>query len=358
MAFVPNCTNPSASEVFREELPDNPALIAILSIATIITIVEWIVFIEAAYYVNTNLPYHDRAVRNIWIIGIYPVYCFTSLLALYVPRAALLCTIAANFYFFPCLYHYFQLMLDYFGGLDAMVQKYKDTDGILWGRPPLCCWFMGCGRFKWAKIKITRRNILILETLTMQIAVFRPLVLFLTQVLKLDLTFPLGVMNASGPFLYLTLTTVFTTLSAMTSLTILYRGMRDELPQYNVVPKFLCTQIALILANLQPGVMLVLVSTGVLVCEDAIFPHVYRGEQWHGFALICESVLLYPMVLKYFRGLKGNLLYMPGSLKKTRSYGGSSTKTMEDEMGGTEKQPLRKVRSGSSLSEYGTVETV
>ena len=48
---------------------------------------------------------------------------------------------------------------------------------------------------------------------------------------------------------------------------------------------------------------------------------------------------------------------MPGSLKKTRSYGGSSTKAMEEEITG-EKQPLRKVRSGSSLSEYGTVETV
>ena len=36
-------------------------------------------------------------------------------------------------YFFPCLYHYFQLMLDYFGGIDAMVHKYKDTNGIIWG---------------------------------------------------------------------------------------------------------------------------------------------------------------------------------------------------------------------------------
>ena len=63
--------------------------------------------------------------------------------------------------------------------------------------------------------------------------------------------------------------------------------------------------------------------------------------------------------MKYFRGLKGNLLYMPGSLKKVRSYAGSSTKTMENGLSGeAEKQPLRKVRSGSSLSEYGTVETV
>ncbi len=43
-----------------------------------------------------------------------------------------------------------------------------------------------------------RRNILILETITMQIAVFRPLVLFLSQVLKLDGTFPPGVVSNNG----------------------------------------------------------------------------------------------------------------------------------------------------------------
>ena len=34
------------------------------------------VFIEAAHYVHKHLPYHDQAVRNTWILGIYPVSVF------------------------------------------------------------------------------------------------------------------------------------------------------------------------------------------------------------------------------------------------------------------------------------------
>ena len=87
--------------------------------------------------------------------------------------------------------------------------------------------------------------------------------------------------------------------------------------------------------------------------------------EWHSFLMILESVILFPLMLKYFRNLKGNLLYIPGSIKRVSSYGGkSSGKTLEEDLlaaeGHGEKQPLiRRSRSGSSLSEYyGKVENV
>ncbi|XP_022104840.1 organic solute transporter subunit alpha-like [Acanthaster planci] len=362
-----NCTSdPSASEMFAY-FEHNPGGLACLIIATVITAVQTVIMIDGVIWISKNIPHAERSTSMMWLYSIWPVFCIVFLCGLYIPKAALLSKAGANLFLFPTVYNYLALLVDYFGGEDAMIGKMKD-DPVKYNKPPCCC----CCPPKKCRGILKRRQYNVLELLVMQVAVVQPLLLFLSETFIIDGTFPMqDPFNYMAPGLYIQILTVISTLTAMQVLGSFSSAFAPRLTQYkySTGPKFVIVQFALLMCNVQSTLINFIV--GAVSCSNP-YPYKSRDSMWNGFLVIIESLIFQPICIKNLRTLKGNVLFLPPQLKKSSTYAGSLVKAgggsllekaleATDLNKATEKTPLsiRRSRSSSNLKEgYGSVITV
>ncbi|XP_038071744.1 organic solute transporter subunit alpha-like [Patiria miniata] len=365
-----NCTSdPTAAEMFTF-FEHNPAGLVCLIIATVITAVQTVIMIDGIVWISKNIPHAERSSSMIWLYSIWPVFCIVSLCGLYIPKAALLSNAGANLFLFPTIYNYLALLVDYFGGEDAMISKMKDHP-IKYSRPPCCCCCCCCPPGMCSRV-LKRKQFNRLELLVMQISVVRPLLLFLSEMFVLDGTFPVdNPFNYMAPGLYIQILTVGSTLTAMQVLGTLNASCRPHLKQYSTQSKFLIVQFALLMCNVQ-NTLINFILNGLGGCGNP-YPYKSRDYIWNCFLIILESLIFQPICIKYLRTLKGNVLFIPQKLKKSKTYAGTSLmkagqKGLLEEAteaadldGASEKTPLvmRRARSHSDIKEgYGSVITV
>ncbi|XP_003726249.1 organic solute transporter subunit alpha [Strongylocentrotus purpuratus] len=296
-----NCSyTPLANEMLENLLEDNPQMLPILITCSIITLIEVILFFEAWLWVLRYIPYSDRRTSIVWLIGIYPVFCATCLLGLYIPRAAGLCTLTGTAFFAVCLYQFITLIVDYFGGLDAMIITMNGTRFSL-ARPPLLCLFQCLPKFE-----MTRRNYRILETCVLQTAIIRPVILFITEVLKIDGSLNENPDVAATTTLILNCITLVSAIFAVSALIVFFSASKNFLKPYRIQIKFLCVQTALILSNVQSVLLIILTRFDVIKCNKP-FDTPDRGYQWHCFLLTVESAIMFIPTLLIFRTTNGNV---------------------------------------------------
>ncbi|XP_041469468.1 organic solute transporter subunit alpha-like [Lytechinus variegatus] len=299
-----NCSyTPLAKEMLDNLLEENPKMLPILITCTLITAIEAILFFEAWMWVLQHIPYSDRRTSIVWIIGIYPVFCATCLLGLYIPRAAGLCTLTGTAFFAVCLYEFITLIVDYFGGLDAMITRMDGTKFSI-ARPPLMCLFQCL-----PKVKMTRRNYRILEACVLQTAIIRPVMLFITEVLNIDGSIDENPSIASTIMLTLNCITLVSAIFAVSALIVLFSASKNFLKPYRIRIKFLCVQTALILSNVQSVLLVILTRFDVVQCNKP-FNTPDRGYQWHCFLLTLESGIMFIPTLIIFRTTNGNVTRM------------------------------------------------
>ncbi|XP_071501016.1 organic solute transporter subunit alpha-like [Diadema antillarum] len=345
-----NCTYTPLSYEMLADLESNPMMLPILITCSIITSVEVVLFFEAWYWVTQNIPYSDRRTCIIWILGIYPVYCAASLLGLYIPRASGLCTLTATAFFAVCLYEFVILIVDYFGGLDAMVLRMTGTKFSL-ARPPVMCIL-----FCLPKVKMTRKNFRILEASALQAAIIRPVMLFITEVLNVD-----GSINEdSHTSLVITLTlnsiTLVSALIAVSALVVFFSASKNFLKEYKIRFKFLCVQTALVLSNVQSVLLVILARFDVIACNQP-FATPVRGYQWHCFLLTLESALMFIPTLYFFRTTNGNVVRINKRVRASTFAGMVSSDGLAQPT--TEKTPLLLDRGRSaSQHSFGAVKEV
>ncbi|XP_033125804.1 organic solute transporter subunit alpha-like [Anneissia japonica] len=320
--------DPTAGELF-ETIGDHPGVISILVVCTIITIIECILFCEAAHYVASTIPYTDRRNCIIWILGIYPVFCLTSLLGLYIPRSAVLCNLTASVYFSVCLYQFFVLIIDYYGGHDSILLQMSNIEVSL-RSPPIGCFFPCLPTFK-----MTEKNLLRIKIAVFQCALIRPFVLFVTEVLWLNGTYVPGSLASDEAFLYVNIITLTSTIIAIYAFIMFYRASREPLHGFKLTPKFIVVQLALICSNIQIIFLGILVLTDVIPCDDP-FPTDSRHNRWQCLILTLESAIIFPFVLKFFRTRNGNIVSILGNGRVKEIKEGASL--------------LRKSYSSSSIS--------
>ncbi|XP_071963385.1 organic solute transporter subunit alpha-like [Antedon mediterranea] len=297
--------DPTAGELFAT-IGDHPGLLSILVVCSIITLVECVLFCEAAHYVSIKIPYTDRRNCIIWILGIYPVFCLSSLLGLYIPRSAVLCNLTASVYFSVCLYQFFILIIDYYGGHSSILMQMSHIEVSL-RSPPIGCFFPCLPTFK-----MTEKNFLRIKIAVFQCALLRPSVLFITEVLWLNGTYVPGSLNADEAFLWINIITLISTIIAIYAFIMFYRASREPLHGYKLTPKFIVVQMALICSNIQIILLGILALTDVIPCEDP-FPSDSRHNQWQCTILTLESAIIFPFVLKFFRTRNGNVVSILGN---------------------------------------------
>ncbi|XP_071785324.1 organic solute transporter subunit alpha-like [Asterias amurensis] len=313
-----NCTSdPTAEELF-EYFEYNPGGLACVILATVITVIQTIVMIDGIVWITKNIPHSERASSMIWIYSLWPVFCIVSLFGLYLPRAALLSNAAANLFLFPTIYHYLNLIVDYFGGEDAMIGKMKDFP-VKYNRAPcFCC--CCCVPEKLYTHVLKKKHFVKLEVLVMQIALIRPFLLLLSQIFIIDGTFPNdNALDYTQPGLWIIILTIASTLTAMQVISTLHNATKPRLKamHYSTIPKYLVVQFALLMTNLQNAFLAF--AMAAIECGNP-FPYKSRVDVWNCFLVIIWSLVFQPICVKYMRTLKGNVLYIPHQLKSSESY--------------------------------------
>nr|XP_006812511.1 PREDICTED: organic solute transporter subunit alpha-like [Saccoglossus kowalevskii] len=112
--------------------------IIMLTIATILTVLMVVLYLEAIRFMQENIPAHRRRTRLTWLLGAYPVSSVLSLIGLYIPGTSTILNLSISLYLAIAYYQFCLLIADYYGGYHTMVAKLKHAN-ISLAAPPLCC---------------------------------------------------------------------------------------------------------------------------------------------------------------------------------------------------------------------------
>lgn len=237
-------------------------------------------FIEQAVYVYRHFGTYGRRSKTIVVLGIYPVFSFTALLGYVIPRAGTLCDLMANMYLSICMLQFMRLLVDYFGGSKRVWNQVEGTNVIL--RTPPCCCCIVC----LPVIKFNRRVFIKLQMLVMQVALVRPLLMFIAAVLWADGAYTPGVIAANNAYIYIATVNVSSTMWAVYALIVLKNTFSEALKEFNIGGKFISLQLVLLLSVIPNLFLNILVQYGVIPC-DTLFSSKARGERiYHMFMVI------------------------------------------------------------------------
>ncbi|CAC5421291.1 unnamed protein product [Mytilus coruscus] len=199
-----------------------------------------------------------------FLLALCPIIAWTSLLAILVPTATLLSEFTASIYVGVCIVVFLNMLLEYLGGTTQLLADMSDQK-LSFGTPPCCCCCMCC---KCCRFPFNKKTLRIASIFTLQIAIVRPIVLFVVAVLWTDgkyasgdegeqssITFPIQVFSGVS------------TILGVWGLQIVYRATRDRLSMFKVNLKFASFQLTFAIVNLQNFILAILGRNGIPACE-------------------------------------------------------------------------------------------
>ncbi|KAK7100889.1 organic solute transporter subunit alpha-like [Littorina saxatilis] len=278
-----NCSNISpSSEVYFQEL--SLAEKVGIGIATAVCIVVIVMFVEQAHFVIRKCHPEIR-IKTLWLVGIYPMFALAALLAVFVPRAALLCDLASSIYLAVCLFHFTSLIILYSGGIPELLHKAEST-GFSLRTPPCCCCCFCC-----PVIKATWPNLRILRVMVFQTSFLQPFISFITLVLWLDDKYVKGKMEAGQAFIYLSIVDAVSTLTAMYGLIVLFSTSRAFLKKQSILQKFWVLQLVLFIHTLQGLIFDTFAMFGLPPCRGKL-SSIVRSNAIQHMVVVCEMLVL------------------------------------------------------------------
>ncbi|KAK3711763.1 hypothetical protein RRG08_036969 [Elysia crispata] len=258
------------------------------TVFTVVDLIGNVLFVLRRYKTGLGIKY-----RTCQILGIYPVVSFSSLFALFFPRAELLCELVATTYISRAMFHFVSLMTFYFGGKKKLLHRLKDDKMNLRSPPCCCCCCL-------PKIKVTERRFTILKTLVLQAAIVLPLLSMAAVVLWLDGKYKSGELSTMDAFPYLTVPSIVSMLLSLYAYILLYRLCRTYLVPLSISVKFFSLQMVIALIRLQSIVMDILASNGIPACRGALST-VALSQTYKQILIILEVFLLSLLARKAYR---------------------------------------------------------
>ncbi|CAG2247998.1 OSTA [Mytilus edulis] len=227
------CDSPTDSSTVDLKENQYPDVIVALTICCILCVTMIVIYLEAVYFVFRFHSNTRQKIRIMFLLALCPIIAWTSLLAILVPTATLLSEFTAS-------------------------------------------------------IKTLR----VASVFTIQIAIVRPIVLFVAAVLWTDgkyasgdegeqssITFPIQVFSGVS------------TILGVWGLQIVYRATRDRLTMFRVNLKFASFQLTFAIVNLQNFILAILGKNGIPACEGSRGP-LMRGSRLNHYLLVIEMFLL------------------------------------------------------------------
>lgn len=226
-----------------------------------------------------------KRTKSILLLALYPIVSSTSTLALLVPTSTLIGEFVSSIYLSFCVYIFVNLVIDYLGGLNKVVCNYKDRI-ISFRTGPCCCCCVCLG-----SVPLTRRTMMVIKGLVLQVAILRPIFLFILAVLWSDGKYSLlQQTDFTNPASYVNLVNGVSTLLSVYGMMVTFRATRIKLQSYRLTLKFVTLQGSVIIMNLQSFITGFLGREGIPECSNTIGSPV-RASRVHHFLLVFEMFL-------------------------------------------------------------------
>nr|XP_054753352.1 organic solute transporter subunit alpha-like [Lytechinus pictus]XP_054753353.1 organic solute transporter subunit alpha-like [Lytechinus pictus] len=279
----------SATEeaIFLGSFGGGIALLVILSLLSVATI---IMFIHSYVGIRHRVKSQSRRIFLIRLFAIFPIYSATSLAGVYFPRASLITGWGSSLYLSMTMYTFVLLVIDYYGGLEAMERHLEGVEVSLSAPPLTCC----CPCLP--KV-VFMDHFHGMRVLVLQAVYLRPLTTIIGAILWTDGIYAPRI-GPDSAFLYLTIISLISSLVAVYGLSVMYNATLKHLRHFMIGVKFAVLKCVIIVTNLQNMIIAALSAANAIPCSGA-FNSPARGTLIYHILVICEMFLIL-LVLKIY----------------------------------------------------------
>ncbi|XP_004465916.1 organic solute transporter subunit alpha [Dasypus novemcinctus] len=292
---------PTAAQLLRASGPVETALTGIM---TMLALGSVAIFLEDAVYLykNTRCPIKRRTL--LWSSSAPTVVSVFCCFGLWIPRSLVLVEMAITSFYAVCFYLLMRVMVEGFGGKEAVMRTLKDTPMRI-HTGPCCCCCPCC-----PPLMLTRKKLQLLMLGPFQYAFLK-----ITLVLVGLFFIPDGIYDPAdisevSTALWINTFLGVSTLLALWTLAIIFRQAKQHLGEQNIGAKFVLFQALLILTALQPSIFSVLASSGHIACSPP-FSSKIRSQVMNCHLLIVETFLMTVLTRMYYRRKDDKVGYEP-----------------------------------------------
>ncbi|XP_060678582.1 organic solute transporter subunit alpha [Hemiscyllium ocellatum] len=265
----------------------------IFIIPAVLTFLILILFLEEMGFLLRNIRTSKRRRLSLWILGIYPVFAVTSLIAMYIPRSASLCSFVASIYHSITLWKFLGLIRDFFGGKRRMLEL---LNGQLVSPNPFPCCCCCCLPL----ITINSVNLSWMTVAVFQLSVVRTILFFLLLVLWSDGKYDYGDVAFINPNSYVNIIIGVSTFVSFYGYLLYYKATKNSLHGYGLQGKFICIIVVLVLFGLQSGILETMGALSVIPCFPP-FSVDMRSQIIFHYAVIVEMFFISLLARYCFR---------------------------------------------------------
>eukprot|EP00057_Strongylocentrotus_purpuratus_P016649 XP_011671123.1 PREDICTED: organic solute transporter subunit alpha [Strongylocentrotus purpuratus] len=299
MASNSSCvtSEPTSQQLF-DYYSSNSAAIVLIVFMSLFSVATVIMYLEACHYINKKVNDSRTRIRLTVIMGIYPVYSCTSLLALYVPRAHLITYLTATLYFSLALFQFLMLIMSYFGGRDQLLVKLKGTTIPIASPPLLCC----CPCLPRPEMNAVQRTCADSRRTCSSSSSSRPICTFICSLFSWARRTACSRLSFTidSAYVWLTVIALCSTFIALYGVIILMRISKVPLEGYNVQSKFFLVQLVLVLITSQLVIVGCFVLTGLVPCEYPMAA-LTRGYYYCDLLTVAEMLIFIIFARFFFR---------------------------------------------------------
>ncbi|XP_053421360.1 organic solute transporter subunit alpha isoform X2 [Nycticebus coucang] len=268
--------------------------IALLSIMTSFVLGSIAIYLEDAIYLYKNTLCPIKRKTLLWSSSaptVVSVFCYFGL---WIPRSLMLVEMAITSFYAICFYLLMLVMVEGFGGKEAVVRILRDTPMII-HTGPCCCCCPCC-----PQIVLTRKKLWLLMLGPFQYAFFKITLVLVGLFLIPDGIYDPADISEKSTALWINVFLGVSTLLALWTLAILFRQAKLHLGEQNIGGKFVLFQVLLILTALQPSIFSVLANGGQIACSPP-FSSKIRSQVMNCHLLILETFLMTVLTRMYYR---------------------------------------------------------
>ncbi|NWV69734.1 OSTA protein, partial [Malurus elegans] len=295
------------------------AQLIILGLCTTMTLLSVVIYVEEVLYLTRKICCPIKMKTLCWSSSAPTVVSVVSCFGLWFPRSMMVVEMATTAYFAVCFYLLMMVMVEGFGGKEALLSTLKDVPMVV-STGPCCCCCPCLPRITMSSAtglsRHARKKLKLMILGTFQYAFFRAVAVFLGLILAADGNYNPADISAESVALWINTLVGVSTLFGLWALGILFRQARLHLAEQNMQAKFTCFQILLLLTALQPAIFSILANNGNIACSPP-FSSKARSQQMNVQLLIPQTFILAVLTRMYYRKQDDKPGYQPASLAPT-----------------------------------------
>ncbi|XP_036602058.1 organic solute transporter subunit alpha [Trichosurus vulpecula] len=272
----------------------NSMQLAISGILTLFTVVSIIIYVEDAFYLYKHIQCPIKRKTLIWNSSAPTVVSVFCCCGLWIPRALIFVEMAVTTYVAVCLYLTMMVMVEGFGGKEAVLRTLKDVPMVI-HTGPCCCCCLCC-----PPLFLTRKKLRVLMLAPLQYAFLRMAFVLLGLMLVPEGIYNPAEISATSTAMWINVSLGVSALLALWALGILSRQAMSRLRAQNMGGKFILFEVMFVITTLQPSIFSTLASVGQIACSPP-FSSKIRSQVMNCHLQVLETFLVAVLARIFYR---------------------------------------------------------